>query len=175
MFARVEGAVAAPTAGLHLSAPLLEALSAGGVGSARIVLHVGPGTFRPITAEDPREHRMDEEYFELADRVMDEIESRFEWLSAGELEKTTQGWPRNVPRSQFCPGLSSQKSWRSPFLSSQKTFRTLALLFWKAMGEAIYPLPETSLASSAGCFRPWSPGLELAATDLRNRVKLGFS
>ncbi|TMQ72373.1 MAG: tRNA preQ1(34) S-adenosylmethionine ribosyltransferase-isomerase QueA [Candidatus Eisenbacteria bacterium] len=66
VFARVDGAVAAPTAGLHLSAPLLDALAAGGVGAARIVLHVGPGTFRPITAEDPREHRMDEEYFEVS-------------------------------------------------------------------------------------------------------------
>src|SRR5262249_10956600 len=36
-----------------------------GVGSAKILLHVGPGTFRPITADDPREHRMDEEYFEV--------------------------------------------------------------------------------------------------------------
>ncbi len=65
VFARVEGAVAAPTAGLHFSAQLLESLAARGVGNARAVLHVGPGTFRPITAADPREHRMDEEYFEL--------------------------------------------------------------------------------------------------------------
>ena len=65
VFARVDGAVAAPTAGLHFSAPLLSALEARGVGSARTVRHVGPGTFRPITVADPREHRMDEEYFEV--------------------------------------------------------------------------------------------------------------
>ncbi|MEK7824191.1 MAG: tRNA preQ1(34) S-adenosylmethionine ribosyltransferase-isomerase QueA [Candidatus Eisenbacteria bacterium] len=65
VFARVDGAVAAPTAGLHFSARLLRSLEARGVGSTRTVLHVGPGTFRPVTAADPREHRMDEEYFEV--------------------------------------------------------------------------------------------------------------
>jgi S-adenosylmethionine:tRNA ribosyltransferase-isomerase len=67
VFARVEGAVAAPTAGLHFSAELLRSLAARGVGNTRTVLHVGPGTFRPISAGDPRDHRMDEEYFELTE------------------------------------------------------------------------------------------------------------
>jgi len=65
VFARVEGAVAAPTAGLHFSVAMLEGLERRGVAIARLLLHVGPGTFRPITAADPRAHRMDEEYFEL--------------------------------------------------------------------------------------------------------------
>jgi S-adenosylmethionine:tRNA ribosyltransferase-isomerase len=65
VFARVEGAIAAPTAGLHFSAALLAALAAGGIASVRIVLHVGPGTFRPISAPDPAAHRMDEEYFQV--------------------------------------------------------------------------------------------------------------
>jgi S-adenosylmethionine:tRNA ribosyltransferase-isomerase len=65
VFARVDGAVAAPTAGLHFSAQLLRSLEACGVASTRTVLHVGPGTFRPVTTADPREHRMDEENFEV--------------------------------------------------------------------------------------------------------------
>jgi S-adenosylmethionine:tRNA ribosyltransferase-isomerase len=65
VFARVEGAIAAPTAGLHFTEPLLGALASRGIGSVRTLLHVGPGTFRPITAADPRAHRMDEEYFEV--------------------------------------------------------------------------------------------------------------
>jgi S-adenosylmethionine:tRNA ribosyltransferase-isomerase len=40
-------------------------MAARGVAQARVLLHVGPGTFRPVTAADPREHRMDEEWFEL--------------------------------------------------------------------------------------------------------------
>lgn len=65
VFARTEGAVASPTAGLHFSDALLARLEAQGVSRAPVLLHVGPGTFRPVTADDPREHRMDEEYFEV--------------------------------------------------------------------------------------------------------------
>ena len=67
VFARVEGAVAAPTAGLHFTPALLAALAAAGVEVVRVLLHVGPGTFRPVTEGDPRRHRMDEEYFEVPD------------------------------------------------------------------------------------------------------------
>ena len=65
VYARVEGAVASPTAGLHFTPELLAALEADGVRSARVLLHVGPGTFRPVTTADPAEHRMDEEWFEV--------------------------------------------------------------------------------------------------------------
>jgi S-adenosylmethionine:tRNA ribosyltransferase-isomerase len=65
VYARVEGAVAAPTAGLHFSAALLASLEAAGVARVPLLLHVGPGTFRPVSTADPREHRMDEEWFEV--------------------------------------------------------------------------------------------------------------
>jgi len=67
VYARVDGAVAAPTAGLHFSDALLGSLEASGVQRAAVTLHVGPGTFRPITAEDPREHAMEEEWFEVSE------------------------------------------------------------------------------------------------------------
>ena len=66
VFARVDGAVAAPTAGLHFSEALLESLAARGVARVPLLLHVGPGTFRPIAAADPREHVMDEEWFDVS-------------------------------------------------------------------------------------------------------------
>jgi S-adenosylmethionine:tRNA ribosyltransferase-isomerase len=67
VYAKVEGAVAAPTAGLHFSAELLERLARQGVSTATVLLHVGPGTFRPITASDPKDHRMDEEFYEVSE------------------------------------------------------------------------------------------------------------
>ena len=67
VYARTDGAVAAPTAGLHFSEALLAALDAAGVGRAAVTLHVGPGTFRPITADDPREHEMEEEWFDVSE------------------------------------------------------------------------------------------------------------
>lgn len=58
VFARVEGAVAAPTAGLHFTESLLTEIERMGVELARVVLHVGPGTFLPVRAEDASEHRV---------------------------------------------------------------------------------------------------------------------
>jgi len=61
------GAVAAPTAGLHFSPELLARLEAGGVRRACVTLHVGPGTFRPVTAADLRDHVMHSERFEVSE------------------------------------------------------------------------------------------------------------
>jgi S-adenosylmethionine:tRNA ribosyltransferase-isomerase len=58
VFARPEGAVAAPTAGLHFTPSLLAALDARGVSRATVTLHVGVGTFLPVRVEDVTEHRM---------------------------------------------------------------------------------------------------------------------
>jgi S-adenosylmethionine:tRNA ribosyltransferase-isomerase len=65
LFARVPGSVAAPTAGLHLSERGLAQLAARGVECADVVLHVGPGTFRPLREADLRRGRLHPEPFEL--------------------------------------------------------------------------------------------------------------
>ncbi len=65
VYARVAGSVAAPTAGLHFTPEVLAALDGRGIESARILLHVGPGTFTPIREEDSRLHRMESEYYEI--------------------------------------------------------------------------------------------------------------
>jgi S-adenosylmethionine:tRNA ribosyltransferase-isomerase len=58
VYARAEGAIAAPTAGLHFTPGLLAGIEARGISSAFVTLHVGAGTFLPVTAADPREHVM---------------------------------------------------------------------------------------------------------------------
>jgi len=65
VFAARDGAVAAPTAGLHFTPALLAALDAVGVQRATVTLAVGPGTFLPVRAEDVREHHMDAEWAEV--------------------------------------------------------------------------------------------------------------
>jgi S-adenosylmethionine:tRNA ribosyltransferase-isomerase len=62
MFARAKGAVAAPTAALHFTPRLIEALAAAGIGHETLTLHVGAGTFLPVKAEDTDEHRMHSEW-----------------------------------------------------------------------------------------------------------------
>jgi len=63
VFAKHEGAVAAPTAGLHFSRELLKRLELKGVHMAEVTLHVGLGTFRPVEVEDLTKHKMDSEQF----------------------------------------------------------------------------------------------------------------
>jgi S-adenosylmethionine:tRNA ribosyltransferase-isomerase len=65
VYAREPGSVAAPPAGLHFTPELIERLRARGVEWGEIVLHVGPGTFRPVEAEDVRRHRVDPERFDV--------------------------------------------------------------------------------------------------------------
>jgi S-adenosylmethionine:tRNA ribosyltransferase-isomerase len=62
MFAAKDGAVAAPTAGLHFTPPLLAALKDAGLGVETVTLHVGAGTFLPVKVEDTADHRMHAEY-----------------------------------------------------------------------------------------------------------------
>ena len=67
MFAKVEGAIAAPTAGLHFTPELIARLESQGVQWASVTLHVGPGTFRPVTTQKIEQHQMDHEWFEVPD------------------------------------------------------------------------------------------------------------
>lgn len=79
VYARTEGSVAAPTAGLHFTRPLLETLERHGVRTARLVLHVGVGTFRPVETDDPTEHRMHGEYYDVPDEaatILNEVRTR---------------------------------------------------------------------------------------------------
>ena len=65
VFARVPGAIAAPTAGLHFTADLLQRLAAAGVETAHVTLHVGEGTFAPLRTDVVEQHRMHAEHYEL--------------------------------------------------------------------------------------------------------------
>jgi S-adenosylmethionine:tRNA ribosyltransferase-isomerase len=69
VFAEVEGAVAAPTAGLHFTAEILSAIAAKGIPIVPVTLHVGLGTFRPIRSEDIREHRMHCEWYSIPEET----------------------------------------------------------------------------------------------------------
>lgn len=73
VFARVPGAIAAPTAGLHLGPALLDALAAAGVERAEVVLHVGAGTFRPLRPADLSAGRLHAERFELSPATAEAI------------------------------------------------------------------------------------------------------
>ena len=75
VFARHAGAVAAPTAGLHLSEALMARMRQAGASFASVTLHVGPGTFQPVQTQSIAEHRMHEEAYRVAPEAADLVNS----------------------------------------------------------------------------------------------------
>lgn len=73
MFAREEGAVAAPTASLHFTPRLVDAVDAAGIGRAMLTLHVGAGTFLPVKAEDTDDHQMHAEFGRITPETADQL------------------------------------------------------------------------------------------------------
>ncbi|MED5557063.1 MAG: tRNA preQ1(34) S-adenosylmethionine ribosyltransferase-isomerase QueA [Pseudomonadota bacterium] len=73
VYARRDGAVAAPTAGLHFDQPLLDALAEKGINSAFVTLHVGAGTFQPVRVDNILEHHMHSEWIEVTDSTCQQI------------------------------------------------------------------------------------------------------
>jgi S-adenosylmethionine:tRNA ribosyltransferase-isomerase len=73
IFAKVEGAVAAPTAGLHFSRQLLKRLELKGIDFAEVTLHVGLGTFRSVEVEDLTKHKMDSEQVIISQEASDMV------------------------------------------------------------------------------------------------------
>jgi S-adenosylmethionine:tRNA ribosyltransferase-isomerase len=74
VYARTEGSVAAPTAGLHFTPDILDAVRARGAEIAEVTLHVGPGTFKPVEVEDPAGHVMHAEWYEIPEAAADAVE-----------------------------------------------------------------------------------------------------
>lgn len=73
MFAQREGAIAAPTAGLHFTGELVQALAEKRIELARVTLHVGPGTFRSVKSEQVEDHRMSAERVEVSLHAVEQI------------------------------------------------------------------------------------------------------
>ncbi len=83
LFAKVDGSVAAPTAGLHFTPELLAALDAAGVRTANVTLHVGAGTFQPVRVDDTEQHVMHSEWGEVSQATADAIASAKRVVSIG--------------------------------------------------------------------------------------------
>lgn len=74
VYGTITGSAAAPTAGLHFTPALLEQLQADGISLTRVLLHVGPGTFKPVAEEDPRHHPMHAEWYQITAEACAAIE-----------------------------------------------------------------------------------------------------
>ena len=83
IYARRDGASAAPTAGLHFTPELLQKITAGGVRTACLTLHTGLATFRPVWAENVEDHRMHAEYFEVPEDTVKAVQKAKRVIAVG--------------------------------------------------------------------------------------------
>ncbi len=73
VYAKTDGAVAAPTAGLHFTERLINSIKKKGIMVKTVTLHVGYGTFKPVTTADLSDHKMDEEFYEISSSTADAV------------------------------------------------------------------------------------------------------
>ena len=103
--ARVPGAVAAPTAGLHFTAAVLDELKLRGHEVVTVTLHVGPGTFRPVQVDDPKDHKMDVEHYDIPGDTFKVIErARAEGRSIVAVGTTVVRTLEGAAQKGFAPG-----------------------------------------------------------------------
>ena len=152
VFARVPGAIAAPTAGLHFTPELLERLEARGIDLSRILLHVGPGTFRPLRAADLSEHRVEEEFFSIgADAAREIAETRARGgrcVAVGTTcVRALETWARGGP-TETRPATAARplEGWTDLTIVPPWTFRAVDALMTN------FPLPRSSLLVLACAF-----------------------
>jgi S-adenosylmethionine:tRNA ribosyltransferase-isomerase len=108
IYATVDGSVAAPTAGLHFTPEVHAALQARGIAWAEVTLHVGLDTFRPVTAERLRDHKIHREWCEVSQETVERIATTRQaggrviavgTTSARTLETLGRGWDEADPRA----------------------------------------------------------------------------
>ena len=131
VYAKVEGSVAAPTAGLHFTDELLAAISSKGVLVRSLTLHVGIGTFRPVKAPALEDHRMDEELFEMNASLISEIEqtknSGHRVIAVGTTAtRTIEGYLSN--RATVSPSNGTIKGSTDIFIYEGYSFRAIDAL-----------------------------------------------
>jgi S-adenosylmethionine:tRNA ribosyltransferase-isomerase len=124
VYARVSGAVAAPTAGLHFTNDLLKRIEAKGVEIIPIVLHIGLGTFRPVCVEDLSRHHMDSEYYEIpsssAEAINHVIASGGRILAVGTTTTRVLETAAN-----FTGGVRAEKGWTDKFIYPPYNFKVV--------------------------------------------------
>lgn len=126
IYAKEEGAVAAPTAGLHFSKHLLKRLEIKGIKFAEVTLHVGLGTFNPVEVEDLSKHKMDSEEMKISQETCDIINNA-----------------KTKKKKVCCVGTTSMRSMESS-VSSQRTLNP----FEGWTNKFIYPPYDFSIADA---------------------------
>ena len=127
VYAKVDGSVAAPTAGLHFTPKLLSKIKNKGATIVPIILHIGLGTFRPVEVEDLTKHKMDSEYYEIpvksADLINKAIDAKKNVFVVG--TSTTRALETSVTAEGK---VKPNRGWTDKFIYPQYEFKIVSKL-----------------------------------------------
>ncbi len=163
VFAAREGAVAAPTAGLHFTPALLERLRATGVELAWLTLHVGPATFLPVRSEDVRRHRLEPERAYVPPATADAVRrAKSEGRRIVAVGTTTTRALESAARDG---GVDSGERWADAFIVPGFRFRVVDVLLTN------FHLPRSTLLMLVCAFAGRQRVLDAYATAVRERYR----
>jgi len=152
VYARHPGSVAAPTAGLHFTEELLENIRARGVHIARVTLHVGLGTFRPVTVDKVEDHRMHAEYYSISAETAELVNRTREAGGRVVAVGTTSCRTLEASAAKFADGrLHEDEGWTDIFIYPGFAFRMTDALVTN------FHLPKSTLIMLVAAFAGIEP------------------
>ena len=163
VFAEAAGSVAAPTAGLHFTVGLLDRCVARGVKIARVTLHVGPGTFRPISAACLDDHVMHSEFCVLNKRACDELEHTRQ--RGGRIIAVGTTSVRTLESAATGAGLAQFRGQTSLFIRPPWEFRAVDAMITN------FHLPRSTLLVLVSALAGWELIREAYAAAIEQRYR----
>jgi len=164
VYAAHDGSAAAPTAGLHFTPALLAALVESGVSIARITLHVGLGTFRPVKVDKIEEHTMHSEYYEISQAAADTINACRQ--NGGRIIAVGTTSCRTLESNASADGqLCAGSGWTDIFIYPGYTFKIVDGLVTN------FHLPESTLIMLVSAFCGRETTLAAYAEAVRERYR----
>lgn len=146
VYAKEQGSAAAPTAGLHFTKDLLAKIEAKGVKIAYVTLHVGLGTFRPVSVEDPEDHTMHEEFYILDEtnaKLLNDIKAAGKRIIA---VGTTSTRVLETIANSYDGKFTEKSGWTNIFIYPPYTFRAIDGLLTN------FHLPKSTLVMLVSAF-----------------------
>jgi S-adenosylmethionine:tRNA ribosyltransferase-isomerase len=163
VYAASRGAVAAPTAGLHFTQEILDAIASRGIPIVRVTLHVGIGTFKPVKADDIADHKMDTERYDLtaeaADTLNAALQEKRPIVAVGTTTVRTLESAIRAGKGEFRAGHAETSIFITPGFEFQAVDRLLTN----------FHLPESTLLMLVSAFAGMQPIRDAYAEAIRER------
>lgn len=164
VYAKNEGAVAAPTAGLHFSKNLLKRLEINGIEFAPVTLHVGLGTFRPVEVEDLTKHKMDSEEVNIPEKTAEMVNAAKRRKSKVLAVGTTS--MRSIETSVSTDGfLKPYKGWTNKFIFPPYEFSIADMMVTN------FHMPESTLLMMTAAFGGYDLIMEAYQTAIKEKYR----